>query len=64
MRWFAVGLVVLGSLGSGVLAGCERGPVEKVGEKLDKAMNKLSGKGPIEKAGERIDEAVDQLKKR
>lgn len=56
-------VVVLGLLGSGVLAGCEKGPAEKVGEKLDKALDKLSGKGPIEKAGERIDNAVDELKK-
>jgi hypothetical protein len=35
-----------------------------VGEKLDKALDKLSGKGPLEKAGERIDQAVDTLKKK
>jgi hypothetical protein len=58
-----VGMVVLGLLGSGVLMGCEQGPAEKVGEKLDNALDKLSGKGPLEKAGERIDQAVDTLKK-
>jgi hypothetical protein len=40
------------------------GPAEKVGEKLDKARDKLSGKGPLEKAGERVDQAVDTLKKK
>ncbi len=47
----------------GVLSGCERGPMEKAGEKVDKAVDALSGKGPTEKAGERIDKAVDQIKK-
>ena len=59
---FVVGMVILGLLGSGVLVGCEKGPAEKVGEKLDKALDKLSGKGPLEKAGERIDQAVDTLR--
>jgi hypothetical protein len=47
----------------GLLSGCEQGPMEKAGEKVDKAMDSLSGKGPVEKAGERVDKAVDQLKK-
>jgi hypothetical protein len=47
----------------GVLSGCERGPMEKAGEKVDKAVDALSGKGPAEKAGERLDKAVDQIKK-
>ena len=64
LNQFVVGMVVLGLLGSGVLVGCEKGPAEKVGEKLDKALDKLSGKGPLEKAGERIDQAVDTLKKK
>lgn len=45
------------------LAACEKGPVQKAGEKVDKAVDKLSGKGPMEKAGERIDKAVDEVKK-
>jgi hypothetical protein len=60
---FVLGVALLGLLGSGVLVGCEKGPAEKVGEKLHDALDKLSGKGPIEKAGERIDKAVDDLKK-
>jgi hypothetical protein len=63
MHQFVVGVVFLGLLGSGVLTGCEKGPVEKVGEKIDKALDKLSGKGPLEKAGERIDKAVEEIRK-
>jgi hypothetical protein len=63
MNQFVVGVVFLGLLGSGVLVGCEKGPAEKVGEKIDKALDKLSGKGPLEKAGERIDKAVEEIKK-
>jgi hypothetical protein len=64
LNQFVVALAVLALLGSGVLIGCEKGPAEKVGEKLDKALDKLSGKGPLEKAGERVDQAVDTLKKK
>jgi hypothetical protein len=46
-----------------VLTGCEQGPAEKVGQKIDRALDRLSGKGPVEKAGERIDKAVEELKK-
>lgn len=63
MKQLVVGVVVLGLLGSAVLLGCEKGPAEKVGEKLDKALDKLSGKGPLEQAGERIDKVVDELKR-
>jgi hypothetical protein len=57
---------VLGAafLAAAVLAGCEEGPAERAGEKVDKAIDKLSGKGPAEKVGERIDEAAKELKKK
>jgi len=45
------------------LTACEKGPMEKAGEKVGKAIDKLSGKGPMEKAGEKIDKAVDEMKK-
>ena len=64
MSRFVLGVVLLALLVSGGLVGCEKGPAEKVGEKLDEALDKLSGKGPIEKAGERIDKAVDSLTKK
>jgi hypothetical protein len=56
-------MLAVGALTVGVLSGCERGPMQKAGEKVDKAVDSLSGKGPVEKAGERVDKAVDQLKK-
>src|SRR5262245_57459439 len=57
-------LMAVGLIGAGMLAGCEKGPAQKAGEKIDKAVDKLTGKGPAEKAGERIDEAVDAIKKK
>lgn len=40
----------------------EKGPAEKVGESLDKAVEKMKDaaepKGPVEKAGEKIDKAL------
>jgi len=49
-----------------VLSGCEgKGPMQKTGEKMDRAtdQDKLIGKGPVEKAGKNIDDAVKDLKK-
>jgi hypothetical protein len=60
-RWVAV--LTAAVLSAGAMSACDRGPMEKAGEKIDKAMDRLSGKGPAEKAGERIDKAVDELKK-
>lgn len=51
-------------LAATLLAGCEDGPAEKAGERIDKAVDKLTGKGPAEKAGERIDEAARELTKK
>jgi hypothetical protein len=56
-------MLAAAALTVGVLSGCERGPMQKAGEKVDKAVDSISGKGPVEKAGERVDKAVDQLKK-
>jgi len=44
MNRFVLGVVFLGLLGSSVLVGCEKGPAEKVGEKLDKAVDELKKK--------------------
>ena len=47
------------------LAGCEeKGPAQKVGERIDRAMDELTGKGPAEKVGERIDKAAEELTKK
>jgi len=55
--------VLIALLSGGVLLGCQKGPAQEAGEKVDKAIDKLTGKGPAEKAGERIDAAVKELKK-
>jgi len=44
MNQFVVGVVVLGLLGSSVLVGCEKGPAQKAGEKIDKAVDELKKK--------------------
>lgn len=55
--------VIIALLSVGVLFGCQKGPVQETGEKVDKTIDKLTGKGPAEKAGERVDEALKELKK-
>lgn len=62
MRYSLWALTAMLSLA--LLTGCEDGPAERAGKKLDHAWDKLTGKGPAEKAGERIDEAIDALKKK
>ncbi len=62
-------LMMVGILGSAstLMIACDKpapkGPVEKAGEKVDKAMDKVSDavdpKGPAEKAGRAIDRATD-----
>ncbi len=44
MNQFVVGVVVLGLLGSSVLVGCEKGPAQKAGEKIDKTVDELKKK--------------------
>jgi len=64
MRSVRVGsLIGIALLLGTVLTGCEQGPAQKTDEKIDRALDRLSGKGPVEKAGERIDKAVEELKK-
>jgi hypothetical protein len=47
------------------LAGCEKGAMQKAGEKVDEAtgQDRLIGKGPAEKTGRKIDNTVDDVKK-
>jgi predicted small lipoprotein YifL len=48
------------------MAACEdKGPMQKAGEKMDRAtdQDRVIGKGPVEKAGKNIDDAVKDLKK-
>jgi hypothetical protein len=58
-RWATIGI-----LAAFALAGCEEGPMEKAGKRIDRAVDDLKGKGPAEKAGERVDKAVDELTKK
>lgn len=49
------------------MAACrEKGPAERAGDKIDRAVEKLDDavnpKGPAEKAGRAVDKAVDDLK--
>ncbi|WP_131782471.1 hypothetical protein [Legionella gresilensis] len=53
-------LVCLISVSLFSLIGCEQGPAEKQGKKVDntvqKIKDKVENKGPAQKAGEKIDE--------
>ena len=55
----AVGFVAV------ALAACDKGPMQKAGEKIDRAtdQDKVIGKGPLEKGGQNVDDAVKDLKK-
>lgn len=58
-----VGLVF--GLGLGVAACKDEGPMEKVGEAVDEAVDdvKDAGQGTMERAGEKIDEAAEEAKR-
>jgi len=57
----ALGFVV--AVGSA--ASEDKGPLQKAGEKIDRAtdQDKVIGKGPLEKAGKNVDDAAKDLKK-
>jgi hypothetical protein len=63
MRSIGLWTVTIAVLATTALLGCEKGPMEKAGQKIDSAVDKITGTGPAEKAGEKIDEAVRELKK-
>jgi hypothetical protein len=65
MRRHVLAVMALGLLVTVGSAACEKGPMQRTGEKIDRAtdQDKLIGKGPLEKAGKNIDEAVNDLKK-
>ena len=50
-------------LGAGGVA-CDKGPMQRTGEKVDRAtgQDKLIGTGPLEQAGRNLDRAVKDLK--
>ncbi len=58
-----IGTLALSAIVLGPMIGCrEKGPVEKAGEKVDEAAEKLKDavdpKGPAEKLGEKVDKAT------
>jgi hypothetical protein len=61
-------VIALALGGAGLMAGCrEKGPGERAGEKVDRAMEKVEDKldpphGPAERVGRKIDRAVDDAK--
>jgi hypothetical protein len=56
---------MLGLLLAMGIAACDKGPMQKTGEKLDRAtgQDKVIGTGPLEQAGRNVDQAVKDLKK-
>jgi hypothetical protein len=64
MRRHVLAVMALGLLVTVGSVACDKGPMQRTGEKIDRAtdQDKLIGKGPIEKAGKSIDEAVKGLK--
>ena len=48
-----------------LMAGCEKGPMQKTGERVDRALGQepVVGKGPVERAGKDVDKTVDDIKK-
>ena len=48
-----------------LVVGCDKGPAQKTGENVDKALgqDRVFGKGPVEKAGRKLDKAVDEIKR-
>lgn len=62
LRVAIVGVALAAALG---VAGCEDGPVEQFGERVDRAtgQDEMIGEGPGEKAGEKVDEVVDEIKR-
>jgi hypothetical protein len=52
---FAMGILVA------ALSGCEKGPAEKAGEQIDKAVDKTGQQ--IDKAGDKIEDAAKDAKK-
>ena len=63
MRRTALAIAIM-SLALGTTACPEKGPAEKVGEKIDETVDKMThpGEGDMEKAGRKVDEAVDDAK--
>ena len=63
MRWAAIGMMIMAM----AVVGCERekGPMERAGEELDHAVDKIthSDESAVEKAGRKADELIEDVKK-
>ena len=59
------GVIIAVAAAAALVAGCEKGPVQKAGERVDRAIDtdKVIGKGPVEKAGKKVDNAVEDVKR-
>ncbi len=64
-RHVVTSAIVAALVAGACLVGCEKGPLQKAGEKVDEVtgQDKLIGKGPAEKTGRKIDNTVDDIKK-
>jgi hypothetical protein len=62
---FMTGMIGVGLLAALALFGCDKGPAQKAGERIDSItdQDKIIGKGPAEKAGKDLDKAADKLTK-
>jgi hypothetical protein len=58
-------MTAVGFLMTGASVACDKGPMQKTGERIDRAteQDKVIGRGPVEKAGKSIDQAVKELTK-
>lgn len=60
-------IVVIAMVAAGLafLIGCDRGPAQKAGERVDRALDqdKVFGRGPAEDAGRKLDKAIDEVKR-
>ena len=60
----SLSVMALGLLLGVGAAACDKGPMQRTGEKVDRAtgQDKFIGTGPLEQVGKNIDEAVKELK--
>ena len=58
-------VVVALAVGAALVAGCNEGPMQRTGERIDRALDqdRVLGRGPLEKAGRDVDKAVEDAKR-
>jgi len=61
MSGLRAGVIAASLLAALGMFGCEKGPAQKVGDRIDEItdQDKVIGKGPAEKAGRNIDKKLD-----